>query len=225
MIGDFAQTPRPQTVETNIPCAEAAAAAAAAAAAGEGVGEGENVVSIGAIELFRLEGFISISDDAPAATAGIGVVMAMEGCVTVLAAAAAGGMMVVAAGCCLTNPSHFDGDHREEELAAAAAAVAVAAAGAGAAAVAVAVAVASAAAAATSAAAGAVAAEEDDVLFIMQNMCRRRLFSAVSSLPSGADLSFLRRNVWSFHVEIVKNSPTLKRHISINIWSIDKIFS
>ena len=225
MIGDFARTPRPQTVETNIPCAEAAAAAAAAA--GEGVGEGENVVSIGAIELFRLEGFISISDDAPAATAGIGVVMAMEGCVTVLAAAAAGGMMVVAAGCCLTNPSHFDGDHREEELAAAAAAMAVAAAGAGAAAVAVAVAVAvaSAAAAATSAAAGAVAAEEDDVLFIMQNMCRRRLFSAVSSLPSGADLSFLRRNVWSFHVEIVKNSPTLKRHISINIWSIDKIFS
>ena len=58
----------------------------------------------------------------------------MAGCVTVatadaavvvaaacgmMAVVAAGGMMVAAAGvgCCLTNPSHFDGDH-EEELAA-----------------------------------------------------------------------------------------------------------
>ena len=48
-------------------------------------------------------------------------------------------------------------------------------------------------------------------------------FYVVSSLPSGADLSFLRRIIWSFHVEKSLIGGLQNIHISANIWNFDKI--
>ena len=46
-----------------------------------------------------------------------------------------------------------------------------------------------------------------------------------TSLSLRADLSFLRRIIWSFHVEKSKIDGQCNAHISANNWNFDKIFS